>query len=171
MISFFAIVAMFLTAFSIKSSGWTTLEWITRHWRYGYYWFIIGAVLFAVAGVLLLLAKNNPFIALWNNKTATIIISAVSFITLLFIFSNFALMYITAMVVALGFCIYMSFKMEEINKENIGKILLASFALGFVMFLIILLFSSSDGGCSACGGKGYIGAAENVGPFIDCPKC
>jgi hypothetical protein len=168
-ISFFAIVITFLIASISKSSDQSTFEWIKWCWEDGYCWGVIGAVLFAVAGVILLFVKLDQFLKLWNNKTVMIIVSAVLFIILLFVFFNSILMYIVSMAGALGVCSFVSFKMQWLNKENIGKILLASFALGLFIFLLLLGLSGED--CSACGGKGYIGAAENVGPFIDCPYC
>lgn len=52
-ISILAIVAMFITADAYKGSTWTTIDWITVHFSYGYYAFIIGSVVFAFIGIFM----------------------------------------------------------------------------------------------------------------------
>ena len=172
MFSFFTIVAMFITAESLKS-GYvyvTTIGWIKNNFKHGVYWFIIAAVLFAVIGILLLL-KSDWFVKLWNNKLAMIIISTVLTLTFPFFFLDFIFMYIVCMVISIIVCIYVSYKIDaEEFKENIGKMLIIAVALGFVMFLFMFLGTLVGGDCQYCGGRGYFGGGKQ-GQMVDCPHC
>lgn len=58
LIAFFAIVAMFMTANAFKGSSWTAISWIIVHFWYGYFAFILGAIIFTTVGILMMREKK-----------------------------------------------------------------------------------------------------------------
>ena len=51
LLAIIVLISMFITAAAIKGGSWTVLQWIKRHFWYGYYWFVLGSALFAGIGI------------------------------------------------------------------------------------------------------------------------
>lgn len=80
------LVAMFLTAYSFKGKSWSSFDWITKHFWYGYYGFVIGAVVFAVIGIALLFKKFSMDWFARHPKITRVLIIIVIILLLLLIF-------------------------------------------------------------------------------------
>ena len=168
-IAVLAIIAMFITASAIKGSSWTAIDWITKHFWYGYYWFIFGAIFFTVAGISLILPNKNIFVKLWNNNNLLICISLCLVVLFGFVFSRSMLLYIIAMGISLAGGVFVAWMTGNGKWTYLGRSLLIAFAFG-VILVLICTFAQGESQCPYCGGKGYFGGGK-YGQMVDCPDC
>ena len=161
-ISTFAIIAMFITANSIKSSSWSAIDWITKHFWYGYHWFIIGAALFAIIGCLLLFANNMENLKdffvdyIWDNDIVMILVSAVILIlACIFLFPSNKLMFIVFLVLSE----VVAFLVAGVFSLDLGKRIFYATLIALIFSTLLCLICGielypDNGYCGICGGDG-----------------